>query len=184
MGMPELAHAAWLAAAAGEEQVAPRLETLDRDRGSRDPSHQCRVVLPARRRVGQGYQLVSGGTGRPVARNIRERTRSNSSRLAWLNSPGLRTVTPPSIACERTSPNHRFQSGRAGTAVKRGSPRQNSPNRNRNLGLGHGRFLALGQVLDLPHALGEFVRPGDQGHAEAASLGVLAAAGRASSPPG
>lgn len=30
MGMPELASAAWLAAAAGEEQVAPRLETLDR----------------------------------------------------------------------------------------------------------------------------------------------------------
>jgi hypothetical protein len=31
MGMPELALAAWLEAAAGEEQVAPRLETLDRD---------------------------------------------------------------------------------------------------------------------------------------------------------
>ena len=31
MGMPELAAAAWLAAASGEEQVAPRLETLDRD---------------------------------------------------------------------------------------------------------------------------------------------------------
>jgi hypothetical protein len=31
MGMPELAVIAWLAAAAGEEQVAPRLETLDRD---------------------------------------------------------------------------------------------------------------------------------------------------------
>jgi hypothetical protein len=31
LGMPELAEAAWLAAAAGEEQVAPRLETLDRD---------------------------------------------------------------------------------------------------------------------------------------------------------
>jgi hypothetical protein len=31
MGMPELALSAWLAAAAGEEQVAPRLETLDRD---------------------------------------------------------------------------------------------------------------------------------------------------------
>ena len=30
MGMPELASSAWLAAAAGEEQVAPRLETLDR----------------------------------------------------------------------------------------------------------------------------------------------------------
>jgi hypothetical protein len=30
MGMPELALAAWLAAASGEEQVAPRLETLDR----------------------------------------------------------------------------------------------------------------------------------------------------------
>jgi len=30
MGMPELALSAWLAAAAGEEQVAPRLETLDR----------------------------------------------------------------------------------------------------------------------------------------------------------
>jgi hypothetical protein len=31
MGMPELALSAWLVAAAGEEQVAPRLETLDRD---------------------------------------------------------------------------------------------------------------------------------------------------------
>jgi hypothetical protein len=31
MGMPELALSAWLAAASGEEQVAPRLETLDRD---------------------------------------------------------------------------------------------------------------------------------------------------------
>ena len=31
LGMPELALSAWLAAAAGEEQVAPRLETLDRD---------------------------------------------------------------------------------------------------------------------------------------------------------
>jgi hypothetical protein len=31
MGMPELAISAWLAAAAGEEQAAPRLETLDRD---------------------------------------------------------------------------------------------------------------------------------------------------------
>jgi hypothetical protein len=31
MGMPELASSAWLAAAAGEEQVAPHLETLDRD---------------------------------------------------------------------------------------------------------------------------------------------------------
>ncbi len=31
MGMPELALSAWLAAAAGEEQTAPRLETLDRD---------------------------------------------------------------------------------------------------------------------------------------------------------
>jgi hypothetical protein len=31
MGMPELAVSAWLAAASGEEQVAPRLETLDRD---------------------------------------------------------------------------------------------------------------------------------------------------------
>ena len=31
MGMPELALSAWLAAAGGEEQVAPRLETLDRD---------------------------------------------------------------------------------------------------------------------------------------------------------
>jgi hypothetical protein len=31
MGMPELALTAWLAAAAAEEQVAPRLETLDRD---------------------------------------------------------------------------------------------------------------------------------------------------------
>jgi hypothetical protein len=30
MGMPELARTAWLAAAAGEEQVAPRLETIDR----------------------------------------------------------------------------------------------------------------------------------------------------------
>src|SRR6266487_6364045 len=31
LGMPELAVSAWLAAASGEEQVAPRLETLDRD---------------------------------------------------------------------------------------------------------------------------------------------------------
>jgi hypothetical protein len=31
MGMPELAHSAWLVAAAGEEQVAPRLETLERE---------------------------------------------------------------------------------------------------------------------------------------------------------
>ena len=31
MGMQELALAAWLAAASGEEQVAPRLETLDRN---------------------------------------------------------------------------------------------------------------------------------------------------------
>jgi hypothetical protein len=31
LGMPELASSAWLAAASGEEQVAPRLETLDRD---------------------------------------------------------------------------------------------------------------------------------------------------------
>jgi hypothetical protein len=31
LGMPELALSAWLAAATGEEQVAPRLETLDRD---------------------------------------------------------------------------------------------------------------------------------------------------------
>ncbi|MCI0462719.1 MAG: hypothetical protein L0Z62_37700 [Gemmataceae bacterium] len=31
LGMAELARSAWLAAAAGEEQVAPRLETLDRD---------------------------------------------------------------------------------------------------------------------------------------------------------
>jgi hypothetical protein len=31
LGMPELAISAWLAAAIGEEQVAPRLETLDRD---------------------------------------------------------------------------------------------------------------------------------------------------------
>jgi len=31
MGMPELAISAWLAAASGEEQVAPRLETIDRD---------------------------------------------------------------------------------------------------------------------------------------------------------
>jgi hypothetical protein len=31
MGMPELAVSAWLAAATGEEQVAPYLETLDRD---------------------------------------------------------------------------------------------------------------------------------------------------------
>src|SRR5580704_9961911 len=31
MGMPELALTAWLAAAVGEEQVAPRLETLDRE---------------------------------------------------------------------------------------------------------------------------------------------------------
>jgi hypothetical protein len=30
MGMPEVASSAWLAAAVGEEQVAPRLETLDR----------------------------------------------------------------------------------------------------------------------------------------------------------
>ena len=30
MGMPELACSAWLAAAAGEEQAAPYLETLDR----------------------------------------------------------------------------------------------------------------------------------------------------------
>jgi hypothetical protein len=30
MGMPELASSAWLAEAAGEEQMAPRLETLDR----------------------------------------------------------------------------------------------------------------------------------------------------------
>ena len=29
--MPELAHSAWSAAAAGKEQAAPRLETLDRD---------------------------------------------------------------------------------------------------------------------------------------------------------
>jgi len=31
MGMPELALSGWLAAAAGEEQVAPRLEMLARD---------------------------------------------------------------------------------------------------------------------------------------------------------
>jgi hypothetical protein len=31
LGMPKLAPTAWLAAAAGEEQVALRLETLDRD---------------------------------------------------------------------------------------------------------------------------------------------------------
>jgi hypothetical protein len=31
MGMPELALTAWLAAAVGEEQVAPHLETLDRE---------------------------------------------------------------------------------------------------------------------------------------------------------
>ncbi len=31
MGMPELALSGWLAAASGEEQVAPRLETLARD---------------------------------------------------------------------------------------------------------------------------------------------------------
>jgi hypothetical protein len=31
MGMPDLAAAAWLGAAAGEEQTAPRLETLDRN---------------------------------------------------------------------------------------------------------------------------------------------------------
>jgi hypothetical protein len=31
LGMPELALSAWLAAAVGEEQVAPRLDTLDRE---------------------------------------------------------------------------------------------------------------------------------------------------------
>jgi hypothetical protein len=31
LGMPELARSGWLAAACGEEEVAPRLETLDRD---------------------------------------------------------------------------------------------------------------------------------------------------------
>jgi hypothetical protein len=31
VGMPELALPAWLAAASGEEQVAPRLDTLDRE---------------------------------------------------------------------------------------------------------------------------------------------------------
>jgi hypothetical protein len=31
IGMPELANSAWLAAAASEEQVAPRLETLERE---------------------------------------------------------------------------------------------------------------------------------------------------------
>jgi hypothetical protein len=31
LGMPQLALSAWLTAGAGEEQVAPRLETLDRD---------------------------------------------------------------------------------------------------------------------------------------------------------
>jgi hypothetical protein len=33
-GMPELAVSAWSATASGEEQVAPRLETLDRDQES------------------------------------------------------------------------------------------------------------------------------------------------------
>jgi len=67
LGMPDLAPTAWLAAAAGEEQVAPRCGDARPGPGGGDPSHQCRVLRRARRRVGQGYQPVSGCPGRAAS---------------------------------------------------------------------------------------------------------------------
>ncbi len=95
MGMPELALSAWLAAAAGEEQVAPRLE---RSTGTGRRPSIASVPRPATSMPASWPRLSTCiGPHWPVpCQSTQGRRRSSSSRVALLDSPVLRTTKPGS----------------------------------------------------------------------------------------
>ncbi len=74
MGMPELALSAWSAAASGEEQVAPRLETLDRDREAAVHRISAASCYQHAGELAKAINLYRAALAGPLADHTREET--------------------------------------------------------------------------------------------------------------
>jgi hypothetical protein len=74
MGMPELAVSAWLSAAAGEEQVAPRLETLDREQEAAVHRISAASCYQQAGELAKAINLYRAGTAGPLPEHTRQET--------------------------------------------------------------------------------------------------------------
>jgi hypothetical protein len=74
MGMPELASSAWLAAAAGEEQTAPRLETLDRAQEAAVHRISAASCYQSAGELAKAVNLYRAALAGPLPEHTREET--------------------------------------------------------------------------------------------------------------
>jgi hypothetical protein len=82
LGMPELAISAWLAAAAGEEQVAPRLETLDREQEAAVHRISAASCYQNAGELAKAINLYRAALAGPMPEDIRKERRA---RLPGMN---------------------------------------------------------------------------------------------------
>ena len=75
MGMPELARLAWLSAAAGEEQVAPLLEMLSRDREAAVHRISAASCYQSAEELGKAINLYRAALAGPLLEPMREETK-------------------------------------------------------------------------------------------------------------
>jgi homoserine kinase len=74
MGMPDLARSAWLLAAAGEEQVAPLLEMLSRDREAAVHRISAASCYQSAGELGKAINLYRAALAGPLLEHTREET--------------------------------------------------------------------------------------------------------------
>jgi hypothetical protein len=74
MGMPELARSAWLLAAAREEQVAPLLELLSRDREAAVHRISAASCYQSAGELGKAINLYRAALAGPLLEHTREET--------------------------------------------------------------------------------------------------------------
>jgi hypothetical protein len=74
MGMPDLAAAAWLSAAAREEQVAPLLEAVNRDREAAVHRISAASCYQQARELGKAINLYRAALAGPLPEHTRKET--------------------------------------------------------------------------------------------------------------
>jgi hypothetical protein len=98
MGMPELAVTAWLAAASGEEQIAPRLETLERDQEAAVHRVSAASCYQHAGELAKAINLYRAALAGPLAKHTRQETeRFLTACLAQFAGSANGTDAPPRL---------------------------------------------------------------------------------------
>jgi hypothetical protein len=102
MGMPELAPTAWLSAAAREEQVAPLLETLGRDREAAVHRISAASCYQSAGELGKAINLYRAALAGPLPEHTRKG--AEQAVVGCLAQPARPTKGNGSSAARRAQP--------------------------------------------------------------------------------